>query len=308
LLFLAFGFTPALLSFRLIAMRVVARAVLPWVSITAALSACARPEPSSTPLAAPRPVETDAPPGVGATKPSPSPHSSAQATEQRTAADSSLESPVPVLGDDATWGSADAPVTIVAFVDFQCPFSARAQAEELKQKYGPNRLRLVFKHYPLVKAHPHALQAARVARAVLERGGPRAFWSFVALMYERQDQFDDELPLRIAEKVGLSRGNLKTLSEEAHVEARIAQDIALARELTVAGTPSFRINGIKMSGARPLEDFTKRIDDELEAAGELLDRGALPKDIYALRCRENVARSSHERIIKVGKPSPKPTD
>jgi len=78
---------------------------------------------------------------------------------------------LPVGSDDPVWGSATAPVTIVEFSDLQCPFCSRVQPtiKSLQAKYGPNQLRVVFKHNPL-PFHDHARPAAKVADAVLRQG------------------------------------------------------------------------------------------------------------------------------------------
>ncbi len=101
--------------------------------------------------------------------------------------------PLPVGSDDPVWGAATAPVTLLEFSDLQCPFCARVQPtiKALQAKYGPNQLRVVFKHNPL-SFHEHALPAAKVADAVLHQGGSSAFFAFLDLAFEEQLTLGDE--------------------------------------------------------------------------------------------------------------------
>lgn len=222
-----------------------------------------------------------------------------------TRAEQSAEAAVPVYADDARWGDDDAPVTIVAFLDLQCPFSARVQPtlEQLKNKYGPKQLRVVFKHNPL-RPHPDALPAARVARAVLELGGNETFWKFVDLAYT-QKELDGEHLLELAERAGVDRSKAEAISKEDRISNRIDRDIALAGKVTPGGTPSFRINGILVAGAQPIERFTPLIESELDAADELLAQGASKSKIYEMRCGQNIQRPATVRMIRTGPPPPK---
>ncbi|HTM45337.1 MAG TPA: thioredoxin domain-containing protein, partial [Polyangiaceae bacterium] len=91
---------------------------------------------------------------------------------------------VPIDDDDAVWGSGLAPVTIVAFLDFQCPFcrASHPTLNALLQKYGPAKLRFVFKHYPL-PSHEGGVAAALAAQAVNDVAGAKAFFAYQNDLY-----------------------------------------------------------------------------------------------------------------------------
>ncbi len=100
---------------------------------------------------------------------------------------------VPVFADDATWGGRLAPVTIVAFEDFQCPYCAKG-AETLAKvqaEYGTEKLRVVFKNLPL-PFHPNAGPAAEAAEGVRALGGNDAFWRFYAAAFAGQADLGPE--------------------------------------------------------------------------------------------------------------------
>src|SRR6188768_1555494 len=101
--------------------------------------------------------------------------------------------PLPVASDDPVWGAATAPVTLVEFSDLQCPFCSRVHPtiKSLQAKYGPNQLRVVFKHNPL-PFHANARPAAKVADAVLRQGGSAAFFAFLDLAFAEQSRLGDE--------------------------------------------------------------------------------------------------------------------
>ena len=100
---------------------------------------------------------------------------------------SEADAAVPIVDSDPVWGSRTAPVTIVEFSDFQCPFCGRAFAtiKQLEEAYGEPKLRVVFKHAPL-PFHPNAKPAAEAAVAVRALGGDRAFWKFHDLLFQNQ--------------------------------------------------------------------------------------------------------------------------
>src|SRR5690606_3058588 len=91
---------------------------------------------------------------------------------------------IPVTKDDPTWGNADAPVTIVEISDFECPFCGRVNPtiKQLKAKYGPEKLRIVWKHHPL-PFHKPARPAHEAAAAVMDLAGSEAFWKFHDLAF-----------------------------------------------------------------------------------------------------------------------------
>jgi protein-disulfide isomerase len=190
--------------------------------------------------------------------------------------------------DDPIWGSPNAPVTIVEFSDLQCPFCARVQPtiKALQAKYGPNQLRVVFKHNPL-PFHQNALPAAKVADAVFHQGGAPAFFDFLDLAFAMQQDLGNDGLKSWVTRTGLDpmavarRGDLPLTAD------KIQRDIALAAKIGANGTPGFRINGATLNGAQPIESFTAIIDAELKAAADLRAKGTPPGAIYKARVAAN---------------------
>jgi protein-disulfide isomerase len=195
---------------------------------------------------------------------------------------------IPVTADDAVWGAANAPVTIVYFTDFQCPFCTRAHAtvEQLKRDYGHDKLRLVTKHHPL-PFHQDALPAAIAAQAVYELRGIDAFDRYTSALFQGQRSLTDENLLGWALDVGVDQRELIDRVRDPRLRSKVERDTALAQSIGATGTPAFRINGVTLVGAQPAEKFRELIDAELAAARKLRDEGTSPEQIYARRVREN---------------------
>lgn len=203
--------------------------------------------------------------------------------------------PLPIGSDDPVWGAATAPVTIVEFSDLQCPFCSRVEPtiKSLQAKYGPNQLRVVFKHNPL-PFHDHARPAAKIADAVLHQGGSAAFFAFLELAFEEQLKLGDEALAAWVARVGLDPAVVLRRAELPETNDKIERDIALAEKVGANGTPAFRINGKTLSGAQPLEAFVSIIDAELAAAAELTRKGMPATDIYKTRVAANFVAPKRE--------------
>jgi len=172
---------------------------------------------------------------------------------------------VPVDPGDPARGPADAPVTIVEFADFQCPFCARVQATlaELERRY-PGKLRLVHKDLPL-GMHPFARQAAQAAACAGEQG---KFWELGEWMYANQGKLSEAGLAEGARAVGLDPERFAACRKAHRHAGEIAADEAAASALGVGSTPTFFINGRLLEGAQPLERFVEVIEEELRRAGE----------------------------------------
>jgi len=225
-------------------------------------------------------------PLAGPNVPAASPSTAQLATSLGVAQPSS--EPLPIGSDDPVWGSATAPVTIVEFSDLQCPFCSRVQPtiKSLQAKYGPNQLRVVFKHNPL-PFHDHARPAAKVADAVLRQGGSSAFYAFLDLAFEEQLKLGDEALNSWIARVGLDPAVVLRRAELPETNDKIERDVALADKVGANGTPAFRINGKTLSGAQPIESFVSIIDAELAAAAELTRKGTPAADLYKTRVAAN---------------------
>ncbi|HEY6726021.1 MAG TPA: thioredoxin domain-containing protein [Polyangiaceae bacterium] len=198
---------------------------------------------------------------------------------------------------EPSWGSPSAPVTLVEFTDFECPFCSRVQPTlaQLRKKYGPKQLRMVFKHNPL-PFHKSARPAAEAAVIVFQKGGDRAFWAFHDRVFENQKELTPGNFERWAAEAGVSSTDLRHGLDRGRASAKVQADMALAAKVGVSGTPAFRINGVTLSGAQPVDKFVEVIDQQLELAAELRRQGVSSADVSALLT---------ERQLTLGDTAPK---
>ncbi len=147
----------------------------------------------------------------------------------------------PVGPRDHTLGAAEAPVTLVEYGDFECPFCGRAYPElkrVLRQLKG--KVRFVFRHFPVIDEHPHAQHAAEVAEAAAAQG---KFWEMHDLLYQRQAALADDDLVRYAHELGLDAARVRhELAAHVHA-ARVTEDVVSGTQSGVSGTPRFFING-----------------------------------------------------------------
>jgi protein-disulfide isomerase len=169
---------------------------------------------------------------------------------------------VTVPADAPALGPAGAPVTIVGFLDYQCPYCHRAQAvvDQVVEQYK-GRVRLV--HQDFLLGRPRSLPAARAARCAGDQG---RFWEYHRNLLTRPgDMSDDDLKGRAA-ALSLDGGRFAAcLASDAH-DAAIRKAVDDGHALGITGTPTFFVNGRRLVGARPLEDFQEIIDAELAAS------------------------------------------
>ncbi len=178
------------------------------------------------------------------------------------------------LGDLPPSGPDNAPITLVAFVDFQCPYCRKLEETVIPNllKAYSGKLRLLHRDFPL-RNHARALPAAVAARSAARQG---QFWPYRQRLLLSTNLGEDDL-LRAAQEVGLDLARFQADRKDPELQAAAARDQAEAERLGVDGTPSVFVNGIPMHGALPLEDFKAIIDEELG----LRPRGVLPKDVGA---------------------------
>jgi protein-disulfide isomerase len=202
---------------------------------------------------------------------------------------------LPVSAEDPVWGSPEAPVTIVEFSDFQCPFCARTAEtlRELRRIYGPAQLRLVWKNSPL-PYHDLARPVAEAAMTVFALGGADAFWKFHDLVFANQQTLSRENYLRWAVMAGVDRDKLESEQSARLRAAKVDEDVALATQLGVRSTPAFWINGVPLMGAEPKEIFGEIIDAQLAAAKDLLASGTPVLQVYGVLSARNAALARSE--------------
>jgi len=171
---------------------------------------------------------------------------------------------IQVPADAPVLGAADAPVTIVAFSDYQCPYCHRAQAtvEEILKRYD-GKVKLVHMDFPL-NIHPGAIPAARAARCA---GEQQHFWEYHRDLLSRLTDFSEKDLTGRAESLGLDEAAFsKCLASEAH-DGVIDAGFQEGQKLGVNATPTFFINGRRLQGALPAEQFAEIIDEELAQSG-----------------------------------------
>ncbi len=150
-------------------------------------------------------------------------------------------------------GPLDAPVTLVEYGDFECPYCGRAApvVKELLKRFD-GRLRFVFRHLPLVDVHPNAALAAQAAEAA---GAQGKFWEMHDLLFRHQDDLDPHDLNRYAAELGLDVEAFTEDLREGRFGPRVAQDVNSAEEAGVAGTPSFFVNEVRYRGAYDIDSM-----------------------------------------------------
>jgi protein-disulfide isomerase len=171
-----------------------------------------------------------------------------------------------VAADGPALGPGEAPVTIVEFSDFECPYCRQAApiVKELRKRY-PEQIRVVYRHFPLESIHPRS-RAAALASACAEDQG--RFWEFHDKVFESPHALSDAELRSHAEALALELARYdECIRTNAH-RARIDADIAAARGVGISGTPAFLVNGVLLTGAQPIEDFERVIRRELASVAK----------------------------------------
>ena len=170
------------------------------------------------------------------------------------------------MDDDPAYGPEDAPITIIEFSDYECPYCRSWQAEVLPRllETYPDQIRLVYRDFPLSSIHPNAAPAAVAANCAHEQG---AYWEFHDRLFSMELGLSDRAYQQYASDLGLDTESFaECLKSDRHVD-EVQADFQYAAELGVRSTPTFFINGIALVGAQPFELFQELIDKEL--AGEI---------------------------------------
>jgi len=158
-------------------------------------------------------------------------------------------------------GAEKAPVTVVEFSDFHCPFCRPVipTLAQLESRYG-EKIKLVFRDFPIENLHPGATKAHEAARCANEQG---KFWAYHDKLFASPPKSSPEIFKGLAKEVGLDMTGFETCFDSGKYQAAVKKDIEEGNRLGVTGTPAFFINGRIVSGAQPLEAFARIIDDEL---------------------------------------------
>ena len=158
-------------------------------------------------------------------------------------------------------GPADAPITLITFSDYQCPYCIRSEAvlAEVLTKY-PKDVRLVHRHFPLDQMHPFARPAAEAAMCAEEQG---KYWEFHDAIFALEGRIEAKTFEAIGEKLGLDGKALASCISERRFKNFVEQDAAAGEAAGVTGTPAYFVNGIPLKGARDVADLSRVIDGEL---------------------------------------------
>ncbi len=163
--------------------------------------------------------------------------------------------------DDPIYGSPDAPVIIVEFSDFQCPYCSRVNPtmEQIKSTYG-DKVAIVFRDFPL-PMHKEAPKAGEAGQCANDQG---KFWEYHDKLFENQRALTDDKLKAYAGELGLDVTAFSSCLDSGKYTAEVEADKKAGAAVGVAGTPAFFINGQFLNGARPFDSFKELIDSELK--------------------------------------------
>lgn len=165
--------------------------------------------------------------------------------------------------DDPSIGPKDAPITIIEFSDYQCPFCARAEpAVKRVLEFYKGKVNFVYRDFPL-SFHQYAQKAAEASECADEQG---KFWQYHDILFEKQSEWSSGGVLKLKEYaigLGLDSKKFNECLDSGKYANEVQKDIEDGQNYGVSGTPAFFINGIEVSGAQPFDVFQKIIDAEL---------------------------------------------
>jgi protein-disulfide isomerase len=180
-------------------------------------------------------------------------------------AQQSPEEALKLKENDWIKGSKDAPLTLIEYGDFQCPVCSVYQQllAKLEEDFG-TKLRLVYRHFPLVQIHANALVGAKAAEAAGKQG---KFWEMYDLLYQNQKQWSElanprELLNSYAKSVGLDVDKFMKDLDSEDVQNKIKTDYDSGNALGINGTPAFFLNGRQIENPTSYDDFKKLLESE----------------------------------------------
>jgi protein-disulfide isomerase len=199
------------------------------------------------------------------------------------------DSPVPISSKDPMWGKRDAPITIVQYSDFQCPYCSRVEPtmDQVKTTYGPDKVRIVWKNNPL-PFHQNAKPAAEAAQGAFALAGNDAFWKWHDTAFKNQGALGPDSYIKWAQDAGVKDIAAYKAGLDGHKWAdKVEADLTAGKAAGVQGTPAFFINGVFINGAQPFDNFKKTIDQELPKAQAKIAAGTPKSRVYVEMSKEN---------------------
>jgi protein-disulfide isomerase len=188
-------------------------------------------------------------------------------SQSRTAAvaDVGAGKAAPEIGDDVVLGDPNAPVTIIEFGDFQCPFCGKLFRETeklLRQEYiQTGKVKMVYKDFPLSSIHPYATEAAEAAQCAKDQG---KYWLYHDALFERQESLGGIDYVNLAGELGMDAEQFRSCVESRKYKAEVEGDYQEGIAVGVNGTPATFVNGVLISGAQPYAVFKSAIDEALK--------------------------------------------
>ncbi len=170
------------------------------------------------------------------------------------------------IGDSPVLGKENAPVTIVEFSDYQCPYCGRHFTDtygQIKKNYiDTGKVKLVFKDFPL-SFHPEAQKAAEAARCVREQKNVDGYWKMHDKLFSNQQSLSVENEKKWARELGVDGAKFDSCLDSGKFAQAVRDDLSYGSTIGVSGTPGFFINGVSLVGAQPFGAFQQAIEAEL---------------------------------------------
>jgi protein-disulfide isomerase/rhodanese-related sulfurtransferase len=176
-------------------------------------------------------------------------------------------------------GNLQAPLALVEFGDFECPACglSEAAARQIRAQYG-NRIRFVFRQFPLRRIHPQAEKSAEASECAAEQG---KFWEAVEKLYAEQADLSEDALKRYARELGLDQGRFNQCLDSGEMASRVSQDLADGHALGVNATPTFFVGSKMMVGPMEFARFSALIEQDLATGGAPSPTATNPSPIAA---------------------------
>ncbi len=170
-----------------------------------------------------------------------------------------------VRPDSHATGNPRAPLTVVEFADFECPYCGHAEqsAREIRKKFA-TEVRFVFRHYPLERLHPQAEKAAEASECAAEQG---KFWEAAEKFYAQQSDLSEAALDRYAGELGLDQAHFRDCLSSGKMVARVRRDVEDGDAVGIRATPTFFIGQRKIEGPLEFEQFSQLVEQELAIRG-----------------------------------------
>jgi protein-disulfide isomerase len=169
---------------------------------------------------------------------------------------------IPVSNSDPSLGPKDAPVTVVMFSDYQCPYCRKWYSDTFKPLMSAyqGQVRFVYKDFPLSSIHEEASPAALAARCAGEQG---KYWEYQDLLFTGPEGLSAAAYTKYAQSLALDDAKFNECVASKRYQKTIEDDYQTAAGIGIQSTPTFFINGVPLIGAQPIDAFKQLIDQEL---------------------------------------------